>query len=106
MTSLQGIRNYSSRGAIVRSIVFLLVSAAQLLAAAKFPLLARDARNGAPWKASEPDRKYPPTIVFMTDFGVLDDSVAICRGVMYGIMPDLRIVDLTHQVTPVSVVDW
>jgi S-adenosylmethionine hydrolase len=50
-------------------------------------------------------QKYPPTIVFMTDFGVVDDSVAICRGVMYGIMPEVRIVDLTHQVTPFSIVD-
>src|ERR1700688_2745147 len=49
--------------------------------------------------------KYPPTIVFMTDFGVLDDSVAICRGVMYSIMPEVRIVDLTHQVTPFSILD-
>jgi S-adenosylmethionine hydrolase len=49
--------------------------------------------------------KYPPTIVFMTDFGVLDDSVAICRGVMYSIMPEVRIVDLTHQVAPFSILD-
>jgi S-adenosylmethionine hydrolase len=49
--------------------------------------------------------KYPPTIVFMTDFGVVDDSVAICRGVMYSIMPGVRIVDLTHQVTPFSILD-
>jgi S-adenosylmethionine hydrolase len=49
--------------------------------------------------------KYPPTIVFMTDFGVVDDSVALCKGVMYSIMPDVRIVDLTHQVTPFSVLD-
>jgi S-adenosylmethionine hydrolase len=55
--------------------------------------------------ASEPAQKYPPTIVFMTDFGVVDDSVALCRGVMYGIMPDVRIVDLTHQVTPFSILD-
>src|SRR6476646_5092261 len=50
-------------------------------------------------------KKYPPTIVFMTDFGVLDDSVAICKGVMYSIDPDVRIVDLTHQVTPFSILD-
>src|SRR3984885_6195300 len=49
--------------------------------------------------------KFPPTIVFMTDFGVVDDSVALCRGVMYSIMPDVRIVDLTHQVTPFSILD-
>ena len=55
--------------------------------------------------ASDAAQKYPPTIVFMTDFGVVDDSVAICRGVMYGIMPSVRIVDLTHQVTPFSITD-
>ena len=55
--------------------------------------------------AGDAAHKYPPTIVFMTDFGVLDDSVAICRGVMYGIMPEVRIVDLTHEVTPFSIVD-
>src|ERR1700731_3429521 len=55
--------------------------------------------------ASAQAAKYPPTIVFMTDFGVLDDSVAICRGVMYSIMPEVRIVDLTHQVTPFSILD-
>jgi S-adenosyl-L-methionine hydrolase (adenosine-forming) len=50
-------------------------------------------------------QKYPPTIVFMTDFGLVDDSVAICRGVMYSIMPTVRIVDLSHQVTPFSILD-
>jgi S-adenosylmethionine hydrolase len=49
--------------------------------------------------------KYPKTIVFMTDFGVVDDSVALCKGVMYSIMPEVRIVDLTHQVTPFSILD-
>ena len=47
----------------------------------------------------------PPTVVFLTDFGVVDDSVALCKGVMYGVEPNLRIVDLTHQVTPFSIVD-
>src|ERR1700677_2575631 len=47
----------------------------------------------------------PPTVVFMTDFGVVDDSVALCKGVMYGIVPNLRIVDLTHQVTAFSIAD-
>ena len=57
---------------------------------------------GAAVAQSAPTR---PTIVFMTDFGVVDDSVAICRGVMYSIVPDLRIVDLTHQVTPFNIRD-
>src|SRR5437868_547538 len=51
------------------------------------------------------DQKYPPTIVFMTDFGTVDDSVPICKGVMYQIMPSVRIVDLTHQVTPFAILD-
>jgi S-adenosylmethionine hydrolase len=48
---------------------------------------------------------YPKTIVFMTDFGIVDDSVNICKGVMYSIAPEIRIVDLTHQVTPYSIAD-
>jgi S-adenosylmethionine hydrolase len=47
----------------------------------------------------------PATIVFMTDFGTVDDSVAICKGVMYSVAADVRIVDLTHQVTPFSILD-
>lgn len=45
----------------------------------------------------------PPTVVFMTDFGVIDDSVALCKGVMYGIAPNLRLVDLTHDVPAFSI---
>src|SRR5256712_8588522 len=41
----------------------------------------------------------------MTDFGTVDDSVAICKGVMYSIAPEARIVDLTHEVTPFSILD-
>ncbi len=49
--------------------------------------------------------KSPPTVVFMTDFGTVDDSVPICKGVMYSVLPTLRIVDLSHQVTPFSILD-
>lgn len=65
---------------------------AAVLAALIFPVFAA---NDSP----------PPTVVFMTDFGVVDDSVALCKGVMYSIEPHLRIVDLTHQVTPFSILD-
>src|ERR1700758_1625100 len=44
-----------------------------------------------------------PAIVFMTDFGTANDAVAICRAVIYGIAPDVRIADITHQVTPYSI---
>jgi S-adenosylmethionine hydrolase len=58
-----------------------------------------------PVLASAQTDRYPQTIVFMTDFGVVDDSVAICRGVMYSVVPEVRIVDLTHEVTPFSILD-
>ena len=45
----------------------------------------------------------PPTIVFMTDFGTANDAVAICKAVMLQIVPDVRIMDITHQVTPFSI---
>ena len=44
-----------------------------------------------------------PIIVFMTDFGTANDSVAICKAVMFGIAPESRIMDITHQVTPYSI---
>jgi S-adenosylmethionine hydrolase len=44
-----------------------------------------------------------PLIVFMTDFGTLDDAVAICKGVIKTLSPDGEIIDLTHQVTPYSI---
>jgi hypothetical protein len=45
----------------------------------------------------------PATIVFMTDFGTANDAVAICRAVIYGIAPGVRLTDITHQVTPYSI---
>ncbi|MFZ0798690.1 MAG: S-adenosyl-l-methionine hydroxide adenosyltransferase family protein [Terriglobales bacterium] len=59
----------------------------------------------SPLRAQQSAAQPPPTIVFMTDFGLVDDSVALCKGVMYGITPNLRIVDLTHQVTAFSIRD-
>jgi hypothetical protein len=55
--------------------------------------------------AQAPAPAPAPIIVFMTDFGTLDDAVAICKGVMLGIAPDARIVDLTHQVRPYSIAE-
>jgi S-adenosylmethionine hydrolase len=44
-----------------------------------------------------------PTIVFMTDFGTANDAVAICKAVIYSVAPDVRLTDITHQVTPFSI---
>src|SRR5215472_10356406 len=61
---------------------------------------------GAGQQGTPPDASsHPATIVFMTDFGTDNDAVPICKGVMLGIDPDVRIVDLTHQVTPYSILE-
>ena len=53
--------------------------------------------------APTPARRAPPprasaVLLFLTDFGVKDGAVAMCKGVMLGIEPALRIVDISHQV--------
>jgi S-adenosylmethionine hydrolase len=37
-------------------------------------------------------------ICFLSDFGLADDFVGTCKGVMLGIAPGVAIVDLTHEV--------
>ena len=37
-------------------------------------------------------------VCFLSDFGLADDFVGTCKGVMHGIAPGLSIVDLTHDV--------
>jgi hypothetical protein len=44
-------------------------------------------------------------ILFMTDFGSNNDAVPICKGVMLNIVPDARIIDISHDVTPFSILD-
>ena len=54
----------------------------------------------------DPSARAPenhPSIVFMTDFGTANDAVAICKAVILQILPDARITDITHQVTPFSI---
>jgi S-adenosylmethionine hydrolase len=57
------------------------------------------------WAQTAPAANQHQTVVFMTDFGHVDDSVPICKGVMLGVAPDLRIVDLTHDVTPFNILE-
>ena len=44
-----------------------------------------------------------PFISFLSDCGERATAPAICRGVMWGIAPAARILDLTHAVTPCSI---
>ncbi|HMD21191.1 MAG TPA: SAM-dependent chlorinase/fluorinase [Alloacidobacterium sp.] len=45
------------------------------------------------------------TIGFMTDFDVRDDAIGICKAVMDGVAPGVRIIDITHEVTPFNVAE-
>ena len=42
-------------------------------------------------------------IAFMTDFDVKDDAVGICKAVMDGVAPGVRIIDITHQSEPYNI---
>jgi S-adenosylmethionine hydrolase len=42
-------------------------------------------------------------IGFMTDFGVKDDAVGICKAVMDGVAPGVRVIDITHQSEPYNI---
>ena len=44
-------------------------------------------------------------IGFMSDFDVKDDAIGICKAVMDGIAPGVRIIDITHQVTPFDIAE-
>jgi len=42
----------------------------------------------------------PPVITLLTDYGLEDEFVGACHGVIAGICPGARIIDLTHGVAP------
>ncbi|HEY4621763.1 MAG TPA: SAM-dependent chlorinase/fluorinase [Gaiellaceae bacterium] len=42
-------------------------------------------------------------ITFLTDFGLQDDFVGTCHGVMKRIAPDAEIIDITHGIPPQAV---
>ena len=43
------------------------------------------------------------TITFLTDFGLQDDFVGTCHGVMASIAPDARVIDITHGIPPQAI---
>ena len=60
------------------------------------------ARRSRRAPAAAPDRA--PIVTLTTDFGTRDPFVGIMKGVMLGIAPDARFVDLTHEVPAQDVV--
>ena len=43
------------------------------------------------------------TITFLTDFGLQDDFVGTCHGVIARIAPDARVIDITHGIPPQAI---
>lgn len=41
-----------------------------------------------------------PTITFLSDFGLTDEWVAVCKGVMLDIASDASIIDISHEIPP------
>ena len=42
-------------------------------------------------------------IMFLTDFGLQDDFVGTCHGVIAGIAPGARVIDVTHGIAPQAI---
>ena len=55
------------------------------------------------WTAAAQQSAPAHVIGFMTDFDVKDDAVGICKAVMDGIAPGVRILDITHQSEPYNI---
>jgi S-adenosylmethionine hydrolase len=76
---------------------------AMFLAMLGLILLGAQAQQEAKIESAPAAAKH--IVVFMSDFGIVDDSVAICKAVMLRVDPTLRIMDITHQVAPYSIPD-
>ena len=47
--------------------------------------------------------KAPPIIALLTDFGTRDHFVGVMKGVIAGICPQARIIDISHDIEPQNV---
>jgi S-adenosyl-L-methionine hydrolase (adenosine-forming) len=43
------------------------------------------------------------SVTFLSDFGLQDDFVGVCHGVMKRIAPDVSVIDITHGIPPQAV---
>jgi S-adenosylmethionine hydrolase len=64
--------------------------------------LAAAVLAGPTW-ARQPVAAPTRLIGFLTDFDVKDDAVGICKAVMEGVAPGVRILDITHQSEPYNI---
>lgn len=45
----------------------------------------------------------PPLLTLLSDFGLSDIYVGVMKGVIQGINPEIRMIDLTHQIPPQNI---
>lgn len=43
------------------------------------------------------------TIAFLTDFGLTEECVAVCKGVIYSVLLDVLVIDVSHNVPPFDI---
>ncbi len=43
------------------------------------------------------------TVTFLSDFGLTDEWVAVCKGVILGIFPEATIIDISHEIPPFDI---
>jgi S-adenosylmethionine hydrolase len=53
-----------------------------------------------PLREAPAPQPAPPCITLLTDFGTRDTFVGVMKGVIFGICPQARVMDLTHAVPP------
>jgi len=73
----------------VRNAMKILIGAAL----AAILVIAASAQQSAPLKV----------IGFMSDFDLKDDAVGLCKAVMDGVAPGVRVIDITHQAEPYNI---
>ena len=59
--------------------------------------------QGAEVPASPVPERVRSVVTFLTDFGLQDDFVGTCHGVIARIAPDVRVIDVTHGIEPQAV---
>ena len=60
--------------------------------------------SSRPSGARSPRRRLVRVVIcFLTDFGLQDDFVGTCHGVIARIAPDARVIDVTHGIPPTQV---
>jgi hypothetical protein len=50
-----------------------------------------------------PDHPNPPVVSFLSDFGLTDEFVGVCKAVVLRAAPSAQIIDVTHGIPPFDV---